>query len=259
MDSLSLIIGCAGFIFAIYSYHRTRKYKKISLSMRHHHIINESQCQLPELEVKFKGEPVERLIATKILIINTGNEVINRSDVSQAEPLSFSLAASTNGFLYDVLHQSKSANLIKLKPMPADKGKSIIDFDYLAPAEGGVLQVIHDGSSGMALSGTLKGGAVHLNDKPFRNSNLFKYKYYIVFIFMSLYASTLIRFHELNTYLPWDHPVWDYAWILQVPVFFFPIIQYLEFRSNRMREKFSIFEEPLDLSMDDRKDCALGS
>lgn len=117
----------------------------------------------PELTIQFRGVDVEAVGWSNIRFWNAGNKTIRKGDFSRSHPLQISIPESVTVFdakVIRTLPKELAVNLETSTLACSDTEQAIaIDFEFLEPSEGFILQVVHDGSStkGPKLTGRLAG------------------------------------------------------------------------------------------------------
>jgi hypothetical protein len=169
-----LIIGLIGIILAIYFFVKSKKLKKKNYQLKSFNLIHESVSDLPDLEVKYKGNEVNNLTITKIAIWNSGNQTINSQDLVDLDPLRIYGSEGIEVFdieIIDVVESSNDYQLIREN----DYWKLV--FDYVDPEQGCGIVIYHSGkeSSDILISGKLKGqGTIEQNDNV--GGNIIEYR-----------------------------------------------------------------------------------
>lgn len=69
------------FVFGIYTWLAGKRKKEFSYISNSHKIIEKGNSRIPQLELKYEGRDIDNLTITNYVIWNTGNEVINFSDM----------------------------------------------------------------------------------------------------------------------------------------------------------------------------------
>ena len=82
---------------------------------------------MPDLELKYKNEQIQELVITKYAIWNSGNEVLQRSDIVEIKPLQVSCTAENTRIKYII------TSAIPYSTSPASFGKSFTDRKKYIP------------------------------------------------------------------------------------------------------------------------------
>lgn len=121
----------------------------------------------PDLTIQFRGADVEAVGWTNVRFWNAGNRTIRKGDFSLSHPLQVSIPKGITVFDAKVIRSSPTDLAVQIEastlPRSVEEQSIAIDFEFLEPAEGFVLQLVHDGNStwGPRLTGRLA-GAGHL-------------------------------------------------------------------------------------------------
>lgn len=150
---------------AIYTLIVGKKRKEISYYRFVRTIVEGGNSVVPELELLYNNKKIKDLSITKFVIWNSGNEVINRSDIVDVKPLQI-LTSQLDTIILDarIVGQSDETNMFTIKK--SDEIKVEFGFDYADSGDGIVVQILHTGeSSTLTVDGKIKGG------KEFKNIN----------------------------------------------------------------------------------------
>lgn len=162
---IGILTGIIGIGLAIYFYFKTKKVKRPTYTMTSFPLLNSEIRKIDNLEVKYFGEPVQNLTATKFAFWNAGNDTINKSDIPESAPLRFKAEEGITIYSVEVVFCSDLSNNIIPK---VRKGTYSFDFDYLDRDQGCIVKILHSGvsSSNIVVSGKVKGVG------DFKNANL---------------------------------------------------------------------------------------
>ncbi len=160
--NVSEIIGIAGILIGIgasyYFYRISRRAKEPCWSIRSNNLIRGYETRIADLEIRYKGQRVENLTASRILFWNDGAETIYRQDITDVDPLRIAPADGVRLLDVRLLLQNNRANLLQCDLSESD-GIARIQFDYLGQGDGGVIGVFHTGTSlkDIQVKGIVKG------------------------------------------------------------------------------------------------------
>lgn len=148
-----LSIGLA-FVF----FFKSRRIKQPMFSIRSAHLIRNVAGQQSDLDIRFAGEPITNLTATKIAFWNNGRETIDGRDIAQTEPLAVGIDRGLKILDAEVLDRTRPSNNFSIL-MAADGSEALIFFDFLDKGDGAVIQVLHTGNSSrdLIMRGVIKG------------------------------------------------------------------------------------------------------
>jgi len=158
LDIFGVFIGAAGVFLAIFFYSRTRKIKRIGYAVRTFELFSDRIGGIDGLSIQYLDKPVTNLTAGKILLKNTGNDVIHDTDIAKANPLKVSVPNGVEILKIGIIDESTTENRFEIKKI--NDTTSYVYFDYFAPNDGCVLFVLHSGNreQSLTIDGTLKGG-----------------------------------------------------------------------------------------------------
>lgn len=166
------LIACVSLVFA----YSSREKKRLVYTQKTISLIHDEASEYDSLSIKFRGSEVKDLALTRIALWNSGNKVIEKSDLAPKDPLKIETKLD-NASLYSVkiVHVTASEQNIVLQPIYNDEGKHeqnkiLLDFDFINPREGLLLQVLHTGADKdtVHIAGSVKGyGKVNRIDEYF--------------------------------------------------------------------------------------------
>lgn len=148
----------AAFIFAIYTWFVGKKKKEISYVYSTYEIIKMGNSVIPGVQLLYHGKDIADLTITRYAIWNSGNEVLNSTDIVATKQLSIICTNDTNKILdAEIVKKSDETNLFTVK----QKNDTCIEvtFDYAAKQDGIILQVLHTGTAiDLKVDCKIKGG-----------------------------------------------------------------------------------------------------
>lgn len=147
------IVGIAGVIIALV----TRRKREFSYYQKGINVIGDYKSKINDLSVLYKNSEIENLSVCRLAFWNGGNEAIGKDDISSNDPLMVKIKEPYKILDVFIIESSSKANGISV--ISDSSGGYLINFDYLNPNNGGVLQIIHTAksSSSLFLQGEIKG------------------------------------------------------------------------------------------------------
>lgn len=161
VDVISIGLAILSIVLTITFYLKSRRLRKLSYCSRSFPLITNRLTSVPGLEVSFRGQALRDLTASRILLLNTGNEILEPADFAGGEPLGLALSDVEASFLLvEVIEESRKANAIKVVGKGSEKRSLALEFDHLGPEEGCVITVLHTSAraNDPIVQGALKGG-----------------------------------------------------------------------------------------------------
>lgn len=159
---IGALLGFMGIVLAISFYLRNRRVNKIKFDSVNYSLVEGLSAALDGLEVKFHGKTEEKITVTKLAFWNGGTETIRSSDFTD-DLLRISPSDKCNLLDYRIINFSESTNKLTLGQIKSEEDSNILtfelSFDYLDPQDGGVVQIVHNGSNRnrFKMIGTIKG------------------------------------------------------------------------------------------------------
>lgn len=90
------LITISSFTFGIYAFISGKKRKQLSFAYITNEVITSGKSAVSnKLSIQYDGEAINNLSVSKIYIWNSGNEVINKSDIVSGHPLSINALDSS--------------------------------------------------------------------------------------------------------------------------------------------------------------------
>ena len=142
IDQVGFWGGIASFIFGIisvYFYFKSKRFKKPVL------VYQSSVLQTtahPEVTILFQNEKIVNLSKLTILFWNAGNREIRADDVPTSGQPSIIFLDNARILSYTV--KATSSEEIKFKVQHPKKDQLSVNFEYLNPSDGGVIEVLYE-------------------------------------------------------------------------------------------------------------------
>ena len=96
-------------IFAVYTWIVGKKKMELSCFHNTFRVVKAGKSVIPKLSLSYEGQAIDDLTVTKYVIWNSGNEVLNRSDIVQVCPLQ--IVCDDNAQILDAQIIVQSANV----------------------------------------------------------------------------------------------------------------------------------------------------
>lgn len=124
----------------------SRRRKKISVFKTSYQIVKEGNWSIGKLKLLFDEKEIDSLSISKFTIWNSGNEVIQKTDLVPERPLCIVSRKPENSAILDasVVLQNEPTNHFEAT---VDSQKVEVSFDYADKKQGVVVQVVHSGSA----------------------------------------------------------------------------------------------------------------
>lgn len=145
-------------IYAVYMGIKSKEKKQISYSMTTNEIVRSGKDIIPGFQISYCNQTISNLTITRFAIWNSGNRLLNLTDIVETMPLS--ITSKENGA--EILDASIIKYSEKSNKFSVNKKNSHcveISFDYMDTQEGIILQILHTGSANdIYFTGKIKGG-----------------------------------------------------------------------------------------------------
>ncbi len=144
-------------IYAVYCQKVNKVKREFSYDRKTNTLIENSKSCFEKLAISYDGKPIKSLCVSKFVIWNSGNTVINASDVVETKEITLQSTENNQILESCILNESEKTN--KFNVSMVDERTIKILFDYADQKDGIVLQVIHTGlRCELGISCKLKGG-----------------------------------------------------------------------------------------------------
>lgn len=132
-------------VFAVYAWRKGKKLKRISYSCSSNVLVLNGTSRIKKVQVLYDGQEVQDLSVSHFFIWNSGNEVINPSDIVSSMPLCIKNTGKATILEAAIVRKNEPANVFSIAKQ--DENQIAINFEYTAPNEGCLVQILHSGSS----------------------------------------------------------------------------------------------------------------
>lgn len=110
VSGLLSLITILGFFITFYEFIKGRKHKEISYEINSQELIKNNISTVPKLKVMFDNQKIESLTATKIILWNSGDDVIWKEDIVNSKPLVFSALNTAKILDANIIKQNEESN-----------------------------------------------------------------------------------------------------------------------------------------------------
>lgn len=161
------IIGLVSLAAALLLYRRSRVNARPVYQQRGLRLIGSDEAILPaDVEIRFRGQPVERLTKTYIVFWNAGTATIRGSDVVADDPLRCEFSQQARVLEVSLVKNTRSANKF-VAMIDANRPNCVLlSLDYLDPQDGATIEILHtDSNRYPTVKGTIRGVPKGLIDR----------------------------------------------------------------------------------------------
>jgi hypothetical protein len=163
---VSLALGLVGLITGYVFFRLSHQGGRLACRQHSTTLVSEGQRGLPaDVTVLFGDRVVPRLSRTLIILWNRGRATLRGSDVVKGDPVRFSFSPDAMVLRVQVVHATNPHN--KCEAFRVTDAPHMIEcsFDYLDPADGAVLEVLHtDHPVSAAPTATIRGARPAIRD-----------------------------------------------------------------------------------------------
>ena len=151
------LIAVFSLLFAIYTWIVGKKKKQVSIVCETNEVIASGKSKIEKLYIQYDGEEIDNLSVTKFYIWNSGNEVINNTDIVGRRPLSIICSEPDSILDIQIIKANEETNAFSIAEIKNQRVS--FDFDYIEPGDGFVVQILHTGKAiDLDLDCKIKGG-----------------------------------------------------------------------------------------------------
>lgn len=145
-------------VFAIYTWIAGKKRKQFSVSCRSNEIIIAGKSNIDKLQITYDNQNITDLSCTKFYIWNSGNTVLNASDIVISRPVRIKSTGDAVILSAEIVRVSEETNNFAIRSITNQLIE--MSFDYVDHGEGFVLQILHTGKSqDLEMDCKIKGGS----------------------------------------------------------------------------------------------------
>ncbi|MXZ10258.1 MAG: hypothetical protein F4Y79_12540 [Gemmatimonadetes bacterium] len=139
------LIGIVGLIIGWFLYKKNRRIAKPSFQKSSLRLLGGNEDNLPrEVTILFKGEEVDRLTKTTLILWNNGTEVLDGEKIVGKDPIKISFNEGDSILSYKILQKTKEVNDFSVSRDEDNSHQLLIEFSYLDPSDGISLELLHD-------------------------------------------------------------------------------------------------------------------
>ena len=151
------IMTVISFVYAFYCQKVNKERKELSYAQDTDVLIYNQTSKFQKLKISYGDEIIDNLCVTKFAIWNSGNRVLEKGDFVVKKALAISALNEKQILEATVVNVTEKENKFHLKPV--GKTKVDVEFDYIAPENGVIIQIIHTGSrKDLEITSMIKGG-----------------------------------------------------------------------------------------------------
>lgn len=160
INIVSLSIGLLSILLAVTFYFKSKRTKIISYAKRSYRIITNRFSNIEGVKVLLFDKEVETVTSTRIAIWNGGSKTIYDTDVATLNPIIVSAIDNERIYKSTIIEVSNDSSNISMSEVQNQPNAWKLDFEYIDPGDGAVIEIIHNGTeeSDFSIDGKLKGG-----------------------------------------------------------------------------------------------------
>jgi hypothetical protein len=153
------MIGLVGLVIALIIYKATLVGARPVYQRRALRLIGpDAKAIHKAVEIRFKGQPVDRLTKTHIVFWNSGRTLLRGSDVVDTDPIRCDFSDGSRILEVSVVKRTRATNKFEVNLDPDRPHRAIFTFDYIDPGDGAVVEILHtDSKRYPEVNGTVRG------------------------------------------------------------------------------------------------------
>lgn len=154
-----LIIGLFGLISGFFFYRLSRIGRRFAYKRSGLRLLGGESGTLPtEVAVTYKGQVVENLTVTNVLIWNNGRETIRGVDVVDSNPLRLEVTEGCEILDVQELLPTRKEISFRADVDPKKPNQRLLRFEYLDPNDGARIRILHTDTKKLCdVEGTIQG------------------------------------------------------------------------------------------------------
>ncbi|MDR2570619.1 MAG: hypothetical protein LBD23_10045 [Oscillospiraceae bacterium] len=156
---ISIPLALIGLILTLILYFKGKRKKSIKYYLEGDSLFEDFVEKINGLSIQFFGKQIKTLTVTKIVFWNSGTETINREDFPTNDIFYINIEDGYEILDVSIIRSNNQSNNIAVS-LSEDEKKIKIDFEYLDPKNGFILQIFHTSteySSKFNVNGSIKG------------------------------------------------------------------------------------------------------
>lgn len=114
------------------------------------------------LHMTLGEQKIDRISRTRIALWNNHGDTINKNDIVPADPLRIKFEEKDCVLRSRILSVSRDQIELMAEPGPA-RNSVLVEFEFLDDGDGGIVEVVHQGSILPTLEGTIRGAKIISN------------------------------------------------------------------------------------------------
>ncbi|WP_121642607.1 hypothetical protein [Bacillus vallismortis] len=152
------LIGLIGILLAFYFHKVSKKVNELTYTFKTERVVGKNNKTPEDIEIVFRGKPVERVTNTQITVWNSGNVTIEGKNIVEKDPLRILISEGQEIISATILEKSRDANDFIIKTDENNPHILEVEFDYLDAQDGAVIEILHtDNENSFELKGSIKG------------------------------------------------------------------------------------------------------
>jgi hypothetical protein len=171
-------------------------------------VIGKSSTTPEEIEIIYKGNKVNRVIRTIVILWNSGNKTIFGSNIVEKDPLRIEVSPDEEIIAYNIVKKTNDVNEITLEKN--GKNSLNIKFNYLDANDGATIEIFHtDDELFPDIKGTIIGlpngaiinkNGIDISTMPEVYRRLFSKKMHFITSFFGFIGILLFIFSRIPKY-----------------------------------------------------------
>lgn len=131
-------------ILAIYYGVKSKKVKRLSFINKNLFLMENPKGQFDNIKIFYENKEINDIVVSKFTIWNSGNTVINQSDMVETKELIITADDTTTILEAKVLYANEETNRFSVEIL--DKNHVLVNFNYIDKNEGCIVQIVYAGS-----------------------------------------------------------------------------------------------------------------
>ena len=151
------IITIVSLVYAIICQQKNKERKELSFAKKSNVLVHNQKSKFEKLSLFYDNTKIDNLCVSKIAIWNSGNRVLQSSDIVTENELKLYVGIYNEILETSIITETETSNKFDINML--DKNTIKVTFDYVETNDGIVVQIIHTGiKDDVKLSCKIKGG-----------------------------------------------------------------------------------------------------
>lgn len=181
------LVGILGIVLSIWVYFRSVRKAVPVVAFESIRLVGGTGSALPDaVTVLYQDRAVPRLTRSNVRLWNNGNLTLDGVSVAVVDPIRLEIEPDAEFLSVSIAKASRAVTQIRADILPTEPNKVVIQFDFLDPSDGALIECLHTGHTlSPQIKGVIKGipnGVTKKDVSGFRNPPKKKFPRFLMVI-----------------------------------------------------------------------------